>query len=94
VEKRVNYIEIEKADFPLMYMYNLQVVINARLEVIDIVACWPGSTHDSTIFNHSRIKSLFEAGTFGDSILIADSGYPNLSYVSITISVNSCRASL
>jgi len=63
------------------FSFNVQVVINARLEVIDIVARWPGSTHDSTIFNHSRIKSLFEAGTFGDSVLIADSGYPNLSYI-------------
>lgn len=63
------------------FSFNVQVVVNAKLEIIDIVARWPGSTHDSTIFNHSRIKSLFEAGTFGDSVLIADSGYPNLSYI-------------
>jgi len=64
------------------FSFNEQVVINARLEVIDIVARWPGSSHDSTIFNHSRIKSLFEADTVGDSVLVADSGYPNLSDVS------------
>ncbi|XP_018367579.1 PREDICTED: putative nuclease HARBI1, partial [Trachymyrmex cornetzi] len=63
------------------FSLNIQVVVNARLEIIDIVARWPGSTHDATIFDHSRIKNLFEAGTFGDGLLLADSGYPNLPYV-------------
>jgi len=51
------------------------------LDIIDIVARWPGSTHDSTIFNNSRIKSLFEANRFNDGLLLGDSGYPNLSYL-------------
>ncbi|XP_071646583.1 putative nuclease HARBI1 [Temnothorax longispinosus] len=63
------------------FSVNVQVIINARLEIIDIVARWPGSTHDSTIFNHSRIKTLFELGTFGDGLLLGDSGYPNLPYL-------------
>ncbi|XP_067214514.1 putative nuclease HARBI1 [Linepithema humile] len=63
------------------FSINVQVIINAKLEIIDIVARWPGSTHDSTIFNHSRIKTLFDAHTFGDSLLLADSGYPNLPYL-------------
>lgn len=37
--------------------------------------------HNATIFDHSRIKNLFEAGTFGIGLLLADSGYPNLPYV-------------
>lgn len=59
----------------------MQVIINARLEIIDIVARWPESTHDSAIFNHSRIKSLFEANRFDDALLLGDSSYPNLSYL-------------
>lgn len=56
-------------------------MVNARLEFIDIVARWPGATHDSTIFNNSRMKALFEVGRFGDGILLGDSGYPNLPYL-------------
>lgn len=63
------------------FSINIQVIINARMEIIDIVARWPGSAHDVTIFDHSRIKTLFEAGTFGDSVIVADSGYPNLPYI-------------
>lgn len=63
------------------FSINVQGVVNARLEIIDIVARWPGATHDSTIFNNSQIKALFEVGRFGDGILLGDSGYPNLPYL-------------
>lgn len=63
------------------FSINVQVIINAKLEIIDIVARWPGSTHDSTIFDHSRIKTLFEIGTFNDGLLLGDSGYQNLPYL-------------
>lgn len=63
------------------FSINTQVVINAKLEIIDIIAHWPGSAHDSTIFDHSRIKTLLEMGRFGDSVLLRDSGYPTLPYL-------------
>ncbi|XP_067216871.1 putative nuclease HARBI1, partial [Linepithema humile] len=63
------------------FSLNVQVITNAKFDIIDIVARWPGSTHDSTIFNHSRIKSLFEANRFNDGLLLGDSGYPYLSYL-------------
>lgn len=63
------------------FSLNVQVITNAKFDIIDIVARWPGSAHDSTIFNHSRIKSLFEANRFNDGLLLGDSGYPNLSYL-------------
>jgi len=63
------------------FSINVQVVVNAKLEIIDIVARWPGSAHDSTIFDHSRIKTLFEMGAFNDGLLLADSAYPNLPYI-------------
>ncbi|XP_043462830.1 putative nuclease HARBI1 [Leptopilina heterotoma] len=63
------------------FSMNVQAVCNKDLEFIDIVARWPGSAHDSTIFNNSRIRALFEAGTFGDRLLIGDSGYLLRSYI-------------
>ncbi|XP_055910887.1 uncharacterized protein LOC129945252 [Eupeodes corollae] len=42
---------------------------------MDIVARWPGSSHDSTIFNNSRICARFENGDFGNHLIVADSGY-------------------
>lgn len=63
------------------FSINVQVVVNAKLEIIDIVARWPGSTHDATIFDNSRIKALFEMGALNDGLLLADSAYPNLPYI-------------
>ncbi|XP_044592656.1 putative nuclease HARBI1 [Cotesia glomerata] len=63
------------------FSINVQVICNARLEIIDIVARWPGSAHDSTIFNNSRIHNRFENNQFGNALLLGDSGYPNLSYL-------------
>ncbi|XP_046408741.1 putative nuclease HARBI1 [Ischnura elegans] len=39
------------------FSINVQVVCDADLKIIDIVSRWPGSTHDSTIFNASFIRS-------------------------------------
>lgn len=43
---------------------------------MDIVARWPGSTHDATILRNSRIYSRFEANEFSNMIVVADGGYP------------------
>lgn len=63
------------------FSINVQVIVNAKLEIIDIVARWSGSTHDATILDHSRIKTLFEMSAFNDGLLFADSAYPNLPYI-------------
>ncbi|XP_015594194.1 putative nuclease HARBI1, partial [Cephus cinctus] len=63
------------------FSINVQAVCNANLELSDIVARWPGSVHDCNIFNNSRIRPLFEANTFGDGLLVGDSGYQLRSYV-------------
>lgn len=44
---------------------------------MNIVARWPGSTHDQNIFRNSNIHNRFEAGDFGRYILVGDSGYAN-----------------
>lgn len=39
-----------------------------------IVVRWPGSTHDSFIYNSSSAKQTLESGAL-EGILLADSGY-------------------
>lgn len=63
------------------YSINVQVVCNAHLEVIDVVARWPGSVHDSTIFDNSRLKTNFRQGIYEDGLLIGDAGYPRLPFL-------------
>lgn len=53
---------------------------NANLEIMDIVAHWRGSTHDSRIFNESRIKQRFEVSEFKGRLL-GDSGYACTNYL-------------
>ncbi|XP_071641997.1 putative nuclease HARBI1 [Temnothorax longispinosus] len=62
------------------FSVNVQAVCNANLEITDLVARWQGSVHDATIFNNSRIRALFEAGTFQNSLLLGDGGYAVRSY--------------
>ncbi|KAI8115846.1 putative nuclease HARBI1 [Lucilia cuprina] len=54
---------------------NVQAICNAHLEIMDIVCRWPGSAHDSNIFNNSKIKAKLENGEFQDYYLLGDSGY-------------------
>ncbi|KAJ8954814.1 hypothetical protein NQ317_009290 [Molorchus minor] len=55
--------------------FSFFVICDSKLNIIDIVARWPGSAHDMTIFNNSYIRARFEAGEFPDSSLLGDSGY-------------------
>lgn len=59
------------------FSYNVQTISNYDLKINNIVARWPGSTHDQTIFNNSSIKSKFDAGYYRNSFLLGDSGYKN-----------------
>lgn len=71
----LNYFEIEKVFFSL----NVQAVCNANLEITDIVARWPGSVHDSTIF-HNNLRVNFENYMYRNALLLGDSGYPSSSF--------------
>ena len=54
---------------------NVQLICDASFHIINVVARWPGSTHDSRILQSSRIGQLFEDGQL-QGILLGDSGYP------------------
>ncbi|XP_054091976.1 putative nuclease HARBI1 [Zeugodacus cucurbitae] len=58
------------------FSINVQTFCDSNLNIMDIVARWPGSSHDAIILKNSRVFSQFEAGKFGNSIVVADSGYP------------------
>lgn len=60
---------------------NVQVTCDANLMIRDIVARWPGSTADQTVFDNSLIKARFEAGEFDDSILLGDIDYQSQPYL-------------
>ncbi|KAJ3653970.1 hypothetical protein Zmor_013188 [Zophobas morio] len=57
------------------FSMNVQVICDATLKIQNIVCRWPGSSHDSTIFNNSRIRAKFEAAEYGRYLILGDSGY-------------------
>lgn len=59
----------------LIFSINVQAICDAQLYITNIVARWPGSSHDSHIFNCSVIKSRFVAGEFEEYWLLGDKGY-------------------
>ena len=60
----------------LIAIYVQQIVSDANLIIRDVVAKWPGSTHDSFMLSQSNLAQRFENGDFGGHILLGDSGYP------------------
>lgn len=63
------------------FSINVQAVCNPQLKIMNIVARWPGSVHDSTIFNDSLLKIQLENGAFGSAYMLGDSGYPCKAYL-------------
>jgi len=63
------------------FSINVQTICDADLRIQNIVCTFPGSTHDSTIFNHSSIRGRFERGEMSNSILVGDSGYGLKNYL-------------
>ncbi|XP_071097950.1 putative nuclease HARBI1 [Haliotis cracherodii] len=52
---------------------NVQAVCDAQLRFTNIIVQWPGSTHDSHIFNNCNLKRHLEEGKY-DIWLLGDSG--------------------
>lgn len=52
------------------FSLNIQVIGNYDLKIQNIVARWPGCTHDSYIFDNSNIKNRLEAGEFHPGVLL------------------------
>lgn len=67
------------------FSLNVQVVGGPSLEILDIVARWPGSTHDQVIFNNSTIHFKFETNEMGDNIFLGDGGYECRPYILVPL---------
>ncbi|XP_049432777.1 putative nuclease HARBI1 [Epinephelus fuscoguttatus] len=54
---------------------NVQIACDASYKIFNLVARWPGSTHDARILRESALYRDFEAGRV-NGLLLGDSGYP------------------
>ncbi|CAH1970137.1 unnamed protein product [Acanthoscelides obtectus] len=63
------------------FSLNVQTVSDAKLKILNIVCRWPGSTHDSAIFQNSRLCYQFETGVHAAGLLLGDNGYPLKNYL-------------
>nr|CAI5852396.1 unnamed protein product [Callosobruchus analis] len=63
------------------FSINTQIVAGSTGKIIDILARWPGSVHDTTIFNDSHLRAKFESHRFSQYCLVGDSGYPCRKYL-------------
>ncbi len=57
---------------------NVQMVYDEKSEIT--MACWPGSTHDSRIWDNSQLCALLGNQTY-EGYLLGDNGYPCRSYL-------------
>ncbi|XP_060855453.1 putative nuclease HARBI1 [Metopolophium dirhodum] len=68
------------------FSINVQAVCNSNLQFKNIVARWPGSVHDSTIFDNSLLRAQFENNEFGDAVMVGDGGYACRNYMMTPLS--------
>ncbi|XP_072166106.1 putative nuclease HARBI1 [Diadema setosum] len=62
------------------YSINVQLVCDANCKITNVVARWPGSTHDSRILQNSKLAAKFHEGQL-QGIILGDSGYPLLPWL-------------
>ena len=64
----------------MLFLINVQAVFDLNMPITNIVCHWPGSTHDSCIFDNSALCSKFE-NNFIDGLLLGGGGYPCCHYL-------------
>lgn len=57
------------------FSLNVQVICNEKHKFINVVARWPGSVHDSRIWQNCRFRRELEEGRL-QGIILGDSAYP------------------
>lgn len=63
------------------FSFNVQTISDPCLKILDIVARWPGASHDAHIFRNSAIMNSFETGRYRNCVIVGDSGYPIKPYL-------------
>lgn len=62
------------------YAINLMAICDHNLVFRNVICSWPGSVHDSRVFDNSRVCQLLEDGNYS-GYLLGDSGYPCRKYL-------------
>ncbi|KAJ8937986.1 hypothetical protein NQ318_015483 [Aromia moschata] len=57
------------------FSLNVQVAVDSSYKFLNLVARWPGSIHDATIFYNSLLRACFERNDYPNCFLLGDSGY-------------------
>lgn len=52
------------------FSINIQALVDPSYKFMNLVARWPGSTHDMTIFNNSVLKAVFERNDFPNCFIL------------------------
>ncbi|KAL2093109.1 hypothetical protein ACEWY4_010421 [Coilia grayii] len=74
-----DYAYINRKNF---HSLNVQIICDAQMAILNMVAWWPGGTHDSFIFQNSMVGTQLQGGALrGKSHLIGDKGYPLTEYL-------------
>ncbi|XP_067145449.1 putative nuclease HARBI1 [Centruroides vittatus] len=60
--------------------HDFSVICDGKMKIRNIVARWPGSTHDGRIFSNGSIKEKLHRG-YCNGYLVGDGGYPCLPYL-------------
>ena len=69
--------EAEYVNRKNFHSINAQFVFDAKYRILDVVAKWPGATHDGRIWNECGVKVMFDRRIVPAGChLLGDSGYP------------------
>ncbi|XP_062584804.1 putative nuclease HARBI1 [Saccostrea cucullata] len=71
--KQDEHLYVNRKNF---HSINVQGVCDSDLRFTNLVAKWPGSSHDSFIWTDSALSLKFESGEIGEGWLLGDSAYP------------------
>lgn len=63
------YVYVNRKHF---HSINVQIICDAQMRLTNIVARWPGSTHDSFILMNSMVGNRLQAGTVRDVWLLGE----------------------
>ncbi|KAJ8403265.1 hypothetical protein AAFF_G00354820 [Aldrovandia affinis] len=64
------YVYVNRKNY---HSINVQLICNARMAILNAIARWPGSTHDSFIVRNCSVGNRLEAGAGGDGWLLGKS---------------------
>ncbi|XP_044134535.1 putative nuclease HARBI1 [Bufo gargarizans] len=55
---------------------NVQMVCDSDMRILNLVAGYPGSTHDSYILKHSSLHAILSSGNLPEGWILGDDAYP------------------